>query len=297
MFTRLVIGILSLFWVLGALSANENENRDETQAVVDRLQDFTRAFNRRDLNDVASFLSEDVALVFPTTGQEVVGKSATITFLRDKMQKLSGKNVLFKAGPVVFPQENTSIAEGVFQISDDKGNVQNQLARKFELEKQNGQWVIDIINEIDMDVPPSVYDHLKELEWLVGTWKDEDENVTIQYSTEWDTNRNFLLQNFTMDVYGLDAMEGIQIIGWDPIEKKIRSWIFDSDGGHGNGFWSRRGDSWYVPIHYLLSSGKQASAVNIYKKIDSQSYSYSSVDREVGGRKLPNIEPVTILKE
>src|SRR3954465_15517958 len=106
---------------------------------------------------------------------------------------------------------------------------------------------------------PSAYKNLKDLEWLVGSWKDEDEDVSIVFKTRWDTNKNFLVQKFNMTVYGAPEMEGVEIIGWDPIEKKIRSWIFDSDGGFGNGIWTKENNRWIVKVNYTLSNGKTAS--------------------------------------
>ena len=34
---------------------------------------------------------------------------------------------------------------------------------------------------------------------------------------------------------------GMQIIGWDPVAKQIHSWVFDSDGGYGEGTWTHKG--------------------------------------------------------
>lgn len=85
------------------------------------------------------------------------------------------------------------------------------------------------------------YDHLKELEWLVGKWQDQDEDVDIHFNTYWDKFKNLIHQEYIMEVYGLEEFEGMQIIWWDPAEKKIRSWIYDSDGGFGSGVWNKVG--------------------------------------------------------
>jgi hypothetical protein len=100
-----------------------------------------------------------------------------------------------------------------------------------------------------------------------------------------------------MKVYGLDGLEGYQIIGWDPLEKKFRSWVYDSDGGFGTGLWSKKGDGWQVAMNYVLSDGSKATAVNIYDKISSDSYNFSSIDRQLDGKKIENIEPVEVVRE
>ncbi len=100
-----------------------------------------------------------------------------------------------------------------------------------------------------------------------------------------------------MTVYGLDAMEGIQIIGWDPIQQKIQSWVFDTDGGFGSGLWSKKGDSWEVGMNYTLNDGTKATGTNIYTKVDNNHYRFASIDRKLNGEAIPNIEPVTVTRE
>src|SRR5262249_45603585 len=148
-----------------------------------------------------------------------------------------------------------------------------------------------------IQLPPNIFSHLKDLQWLVGNWKDTDENVKIAYLTKWDKFKNFLVQHYRIDAYGVEVMEGLQIIGWDPIEKKIRSWVYDSDGGFGTGTWSKKGDSWYAKLQFTLSTGEKGTLTNVYTPLDDKSYTYSSIDRKIGDTKLPNIEPVTVVKE
>jgi len=38
-------------------------------------------------------------------------------------------------------------------------------------------------------------------------------------------------------------MAGMQIIGWGPAAKQMRSWVFDSDGGFGTVIWSKKDKS------------------------------------------------------
>ncbi len=110
-----------------------------------------------------------------------------------------------------------------------------------------------------------------------------------------DKHKNFLMQNFSMKVLDQNELQGCQIIGWDPIQEKIRSWVFDSDGGFGEGYWSQQGDSWYVNMSFTLADGRKASSTNIYTKVDG-SYTFASEGRDVNGEVLPNIEPVKVVK-
>lgn len=195
-----------------------------------------------------------------------------------------------------FPQQDLAVVQGVVQITD-QGQLIEKRARKIELIEQGQEWYIDAINDIEIELPPVQFEHLKDLSWLIGKWKDGDEDVSIHFSAHWDKHKNFIIQSFDTSFYGVEELEGMQIIGWDAKEKTIRSWIFDSDGGFGTATWSKEGKSWYAVLTYTLSDGRQASSTNIYTPVDDTRYTYSSVGREVDGEILSNIEPVTVRRE
>ena len=47
-------------------------------------------------------------------------------------------------------------------------------------------------------------------------------------------------------------------------------------------------------LRKLSADGKKGTSINIYSNIQSGSYTWESVGREVGGDILPNIEPVKV---
>jgi hypothetical protein len=142
-------------------------------------------------------------------------------------------------------------------------------------------------------VPPP---ELMELSWLAGNWLDQDENIDITYRVKWALSKTFLIQHFIVK-HEQGNLKGMQIIGWDPLKKQIRSWIFDSEGGYGESLWSKEGDTWYSPVVFTRSDGGQVTATHIYRKIDDNSYSFSSVVREIDGKVLPNIGPFTVVRK
>ena len=79
----------------------------------------------------------------------------------------------------------------------------------------------------------SHYEYLKDLEWMIGEWVDSDDNSTISTVCAWSKNRNFITRSFSVSIEGHIGLEGTQVIGWDPEKKRIRSWMFDSEGGFG----------------------------------------------------------------
>ena len=178
-----------------------------------------------------------------------------------------------------------------------KTKPSEQSAFRAHLIKEDGKWVMQSLTDMKLMPAPSQFDHLQEIDWLVGKWIDKDENMEITFDTEWDRTKNFLTQRFTSKMLGHDEIEGRQVIAWDPIEKTIRSWVFDSDGGFGSGLWTKKDKSWYAHMSYTLADGRRASATLVYTKKDDNSYTFASIGRDVDGEVLPDIDPVTVVRK
>jgi len=95
----------------------------------------------------------------------------------------------------------------------------------------------------------------------------------------------------------MDDLEGTQVIGWDAAAGTIRSWMFDSDGGFGEGTWSKKGDKWVVKFSQVLPDGRKASATNIYTLAGNDTFTWKSVGRKVGDEFLPNIDEVKMVRK
>ena len=67
---------------------------------------------------------------------------------------------------------------------------------------------------------------------MIGSWIDQDDDATIQADCEWTKNQAYINRSFAVVIGDEVDMAGMQIIGWDPVAKQVRSWIFDSDGGY-----------------------------------------------------------------
>ena len=57
---------------------------------------------------------------------------------------------------------------------------------------------------------------------------------------------------------------GTQMFGKDNADGGIRSWVFQSDGGFGDGLWTRDGKKWTVDFAGVTAEGKKLSATVVY---------------------------------
>lgn len=138
---------------------------------------------------------------------------------------------------------------------------------------------------------------LRQLAWLVGNWIDKGADATIRTKCNWTRHRHFLARTFAIESEGEVVLEGTQVIAWDPIRQQIRSWMFDSEGGFGEGVWSQDGDHWDVKTAQTLASGERASAINVLTPVDENTIRWQSINREIEGDIQPNIPEVTVVRE
>jgi hypothetical protein len=138
---------------------------------------------------------------------------------------------------------------------------------------------------------------LDGLDWLVGTWVDEGEESRIVTECSWTNGNRFLKRSFSVLIDNEVTLKGDQFIGWDPIEQRIRSWTFDSEGGIGEGRWYQDGNRWLVKTSFTLATGERASATNIITYIDGDTVTWQSIGREIAGELMPSIPEVTVVRQ
>ncbi len=123
---------------------------------------------------------------------------------------------------------------------------------------------------------------------MVGDWIDESSESVIHATCRWSADKNFLLRDFTIQSEGKSVMTVTQRIGWDPLSKQIKSWVFDSEGGYGDGLWSRNGNEWMIKSSGVLFDGRIATATNILTRVGPNTARWASTERTVGGHHAPD---------
>jgi hypothetical protein len=153
--------------------------------------------------------------------------------------------------------------------------------------KQGDRWLISSLRE---EHDPGIVPHqrLQELAWLVGDWTDESPDSVVHATCRWTEDGHFLLRDFTVRVQGKSVMTVSERIGWDPSVRQIKSWVFDSEGGHGTGLWSRAANEWVIKSTGVMPDGRIATATHTLSRLGPQSARWSSVERTVGDRVVPD---------
>ena len=147
---------------------------------------------------------------------------------------------------------------------------------------------------------------LADLEWMVGDWKVIDEHPAaanaagepvIEVSTKWNEGKTFLTRAMTI-THSPDAppLRITQRIGWDPLSRSIRSWVFGSDGSYGEATWIRDGRSWVAQARAVMPDDHQTSSLNIYTYDGKNRCDWRSVPTHIGGEHVPRVDLTMIRK-
>jgi uncharacterized protein (TIGR02246 family) len=275
------------FW----LSADESAG-DEA-AIRKAAADYVEAYQKGDAKALAALWGPDAEYLNPTSGRRVKGRQA-IEQEFDRIFKQGGASQLeVTIHSIRFLTPDVAIEEGEARVTPE-GEAPEESTYMAIHVKRDGRWLLESVRETDLPVRATSYEHLKELEWMVGTWVDSDEEAAIETTCRWTKNKNFLTRNFRVIIGEHVDMEGTQVIGWDPAAGRIRSWVFDSDGGFAEGVWTRKDNRWVIHSVGTLPDGGQATAINILTYIDNDTLTWQTTGREVDGEILPNVDPVTV---
>lgn len=292
-FTSALIALL-LASTVGVLAAPAGTSSREDAAIRKVLDSYVAAYNRGDAHAVAAYMTAD-AEHSDEQGVVASGRAAI-------EKRLAG---LFAAGGslklVVTPRSrrlirpDVALERGTALVTAPDGAGSGG-TYTVVWTKTSGQWRMASIEETG-DAPATThYPQLQELSFLIGTWVDQDKNATIRTVGAWSANHNFITRQFSVKVDNRVQLAGTQIIGWDAAAERIRSWVFDSEGGFSQETWKKDGDRWVITSAGVLADGRRASALNILRRVDDEHLSWQSTEREVDGELQPSIRPVIVVR-
>jgi uncharacterized protein (TIGR02246 family) len=293
--------LLSLFVLAGAIAnwswgQQPGEPPADDAAIRKTVAAYVQAFNKHDAKALADHWSPDAVYLNRITGEEVVGRAAIGEQFAAAFKEQPELKLDVSVESIQFVSPNVAVEHGTAKLLLPKADP-DEIEYTAVYVKRDGQWLLDRVTDKAKEVIPSHYEQLKALEWMVGRWVDRDDNVTIETECNWTKHRNFLTRSFTIAVQGQIDMSGMQIVGWDPAAKTIRSWTFDSDGAFAEATWTRKAERWFIHNKGVLADGRKASMVNVIKPVDKDSFTWQTVERTAGGELLPNINEVVIVRE
>jgi uncharacterized protein (TIGR02246 family) len=274
--------------------AKDEPNADAKKTVLANVRAYMEAFNRQDVKALLKLFDENCELI-ETDGTKVRGLKELEEELKDAFDADPKARISVEVDSLTFVTPDVAIEMGKTTYFPDGKTLTAEAEYQATHVKKGKTWLMTHARGFNRKVL-SAYDRLRELEWLVGDWVDEGSDALVESTYRWNANKTFLLQDFTIRVKGDKVLSGTQRIGWDPLSKQIKSWVFDTEGGYGESVWSSVEDSWIVKAKAVRHDGKLVTVTNEITQVAKDRMRFESVDRIVGEERRPNFTAFAVRK-
>jgi uncharacterized protein (TIGR02246 family) len=284
----LSLSFLTLLTVRTAIAQEPpNESADE-ESVRQAAIRFVEAYNAHDAKALAELFCPN-ARMEDEDGEVIEGPAAIEQAYAEEFESSPKASISLAVDSLTFITPDVAVEEGAVEIFPDGETL---TARSHYLAvhlKKDDAWRIISSRSVERDVI-SNYDQLRDLEFLIGEWVDEGADSVVEYTSRWDDNRSFLLNEFEVVENGIVTLRGTQRIGWDPQSKSIRAWVFDSNGGFGEGRWEFVDGAWLAYGTGVNAEGETISATRTYTPVDQDHIIMSTRGRVLDGESQPDLE-------
>jgi uncharacterized protein (TIGR02246 family) len=260
-------------------------------AIAKRAEAFIEAFHKGDAAAVATFWTPDGDYT-DQNGKHLKGRAAIEKAFAGLFAENKGLKLRINSDSLRFVTPDVAIEDGSTEVASADGGPPTRARYTIVHVKKDGEWYLSSVRD-SIFVPPTNYEHLKPMEWLVGEWIDEVEGAEVGRMTfAWSENQGFLVNTYSTSAKNLVLSSGTQYIGWDPSAKQYRSWTFDSMGGFGEGSWTKDGDKWVSKSNAVLQDGRKMTATNVVTRVDADTISWQGKDRTLDGKAIPDMKEV-----
>lgn len=283
--------------VLPVRSAEEkkavNPADAEVRKVVSAIEDN---FNRGDAKALAALWKPDGEFIGPA-GERIVGREAIEAAYQQFLA--ANKNCKLRLAVVASRglSDNVALVDAAADMTPASKKSAGTPRTAILLVRRDGRWQIDSVRE-SVSNAPAHFHQLKDLAWMAGEWKAEFTSpskaaVTIHSVCDWTANGSFLIRKFSIERKDAAPLCGTEIIGYDPRARRVRSWVFESDGGFGESEWTHEGNQWVVEYDGVLADGGDIAATHVLTQVDANTMRTESADRTVNGERRPDSDAIT----
>lgn len=160
--------------------------------------------------------------------------------------------------------------------------------------------------------PLGNYEHLKDLEPLIGTWTGawdtsqdrptaglkKGEELTLTVTWKWEVHKSAISLNYAVGRPDSDPVwKSTWLIGWDTANKRIICTSFESTGGHARADdWEIQGDRVTFKGKGSLPDGRKTAWTMVYADIKKDSCVTYLTDMMVDGEEQPGHHLKSTLK-
>jgi uncharacterized protein (TIGR02246 family) len=293
--TGFVTGLVLLLTAAAAWAGERDGARHDARAVRKATASFVKAFNRGDAEAVAACWIEDGDFTTPT-GQLVRGRQAIRSEFERVFSEQGRRKLTITTTSLRFPAPNVAVEDGTSRMEPVHEGPPAAAYHTIVHVRRDGRWKFASLRTA-LYFPPSNYEHLEDLEWIIGRWEyvgTEAEPGSVHTRCRWTPEKSYIIREFSAKLNNQIVDAATARIGWDPKTQRVKSWVFADDGGVFEGLWSRDGDRWTIKLAGTLNDGTPVSATYVMTRVDDQTMRFEATQRTRGGRPEPDLEPVEL---
>lgn len=275
-----------------AAQTSEGNPRDKEE-IAKNAERFVAAFHKGDAKALAAFWDADGHYT-EQTGRQIKGRDAIEKLFQGMFSENKGLKMRIDSDTLRFVTPDVAIEEGTTGVIHANGGPPSRTRYTIVHVKKDGKWLLSSVRDAAY-TPSSNHEHLRGLAWAVGTWlSDPSKGDHDRLSFTWAEHRNFLISSFSSNFKNIKVASATQWIGWDPAAKSIRSWIFDGNGGFGEGAWTKDGNKWIIKTHSLFPDGTKLTATYTLTPGPDATLTLDVTGRTVDGNALPDRKEIKL---
>jgi len=293
--TRTMLASLALLLAAaGTLPAYAAPSAPLNPGIAAMVGTFEKAFNAHNAPAMMALWTPDALYRATVTNTEVKGRDAIGAAYADlfKQQPTSSLKLTITESKI---EGGTASLLGMAEVTQ-KGQLPTRSLFRASLEKVGASWLFSSVDESEL--PADSPTGMSQLGWLAGTWTEALPSGDVKNTYHWANGGAFLVRNYSRAAKQGPAVDGTQIFGWDTEQQCVRTWLFDSNGSFGEGYWQRQGpDKWLNKMALKLPDGRRGSVTQILTHTGENELTLQSVDREIDGQFQPNTAPAKMTRQ
>lgn len=286
------VGLLAVgccCWASGMLMAADVDPAALQKSLVESAERFSKAFAERDAKAMAALFTPQAEYVDATGlvfhGREAIEAEFAASLEVEPPGTLSIEIISIR--PVA---EGIVVEDGVttFQ-SEGEGPTASTRYTATHARQEDGTWLMASVRELE-SAEISPHDRLLALDWLVGAWRQESDGTVVDTEWKWSDDGNFLVSQFSSTQTTGESLNGVHRVGWDGERKQFRSWVFNSNGGSAEGWWTPGFEGeWSVALTGTDPAGARMSTRVTYDRDGSDALVITVDQRVLAGESLPTL--------
>ena len=260
------------------------------EAIRKAAEEYAAAFNRGDLETLTGFWAKDAESI-DDEGRTVKGREAIVAMIKQSLDDLKGSSLKLTIASVRVVN-NVAVEEGESELTNADGSVVLGRHSTLWVQDENGRWLIQNVRDLGTFAEGSG-DPVAALDFLLGEWTQAGEGIQIEVAVTSVLGGRFRQLDYRIQADPKSDPTSVRmIVGYDPLSEGLKSWTFDSSGGHSEGFWSydEESASWVIEVVGVLPGGRIGEGFNLIALQQDDSLVFQARDRTIDGQAIADGE-------